>query len=185
MTATIEFNTLPTKTQVRLIELSKLVDGVMPIETKTWKFATSTLQPSTETPTIVLEVAQWAGKENIYLYTICLVTEQCDLSKIRIAFSEAKAMKKNGRAYPRLNSESCCFYVGSSEKMHQRLKEHLGYGTQGTYALQLAHWASSFQIELEFKCARYKAGHAREVYQALEDTLWDEMSPMFGRKGMK
>jgi hypothetical protein len=162
----------------------------VPIETNTWRFATNTLQPSTETPTIVLEVAQWAGKGNIYLYTICLATEQCDPSKIRTAFSTAKA-KKDGRAYPRLNSQSRpksqsrCLYVGSSEKVHQRLKEHLGYGAKGTYALHLAHWASQFLVQLEFKCAKYRAGLDPEIYQALEDALWNGMSPMFGRKGAK
>lgn len=184
MTDTIDFNSLPTKAQANLIRLSALVAGVVPIETNTWKFATNTLRPSTETPTIVLEVAQWAGKGNVYLYTICLVTEQGDLSKIRNAFSSAKATQ-NDRAYPRPNGQSCCLYVGSSKKVHQRLKEHLGYGAKGTYALHLAHWASRFPVELEFMCAKYQAGLGPEVYQALEDTLWNEMSPMFGRKGAK
>lgn len=184
MTDTIEFNTLPTKAQANLIRLSALVACVVPIETNTWRFATNMLRPSTETLSIVLEVAQWAGKGNVYLYTICLVTEQCDLSKIRNAFSTAKATQ-NGRAYPRLNGQSRCLYVGSSKNVHQRLKEHLGYGAKGTYALQLAHWAGRFPAELEFKCAKYQTGLAPEVYQALEDTLWDEMSPMFGRKGAK
>jgi hypothetical protein len=186
MTDTIEFNSLPTKAQAELIRLSALVAGVVPIETNAWRFVTNTLRPSTAAPTIVIEVAQWAGGGNVYLYTICLVTEQYDLSKIRDAFSAAKATQY-GRAYPRINgqSQSRCLYVGSSKKVHQRLKEHLGYGAKGTYALHLAHWASYFPLELEFKCAKYQAGLDREVYQVLEDTLWDEVSPMFGRKGTK
>lgn len=180
----IEFATLPTKAQANLIRLAALVIGIEPIETKTWRFATDMLQPSAETPSFVLEVAQWAGKGNVCLYTVCLVTEQSDLSAIKNEFSEAKAAQVE-RAYPRLNDQSRCFYVGSSRKMHQRLKEHLGYGSKGTYALQLAHWINRFPVEVEFTCAKYQADLAPEVYQALEDTLWDEMSPMFGRKGAK
>ena len=54
-----------------------------------------------------------------------------------------------------------------------------------TYGLHLAYWANQLPLELEFECAKYQAGLDPQVYQALEDTLWDEMSPMFGRKGAK
>lgn len=185
VTDIIEFNTLPTRAHDNLIRISEMVVGVVPIEAKSWRFTTNDLQPSAEPSEIIAEVAKWAGKDFIYIYTIHLVTMQIDLSKIREVFSEAKSAKKNGRAYPRLNSESSYFYVGSSEKVSQRLRQHLGYGYKDTYALQLAHWANSFPLELEFNCAKYQAGLSREVYQALEDTLWEEMSPMFGRKGAK
>jgi len=183
----IEFNSLPAKTQTYLNRLSVLVTGVVPIETKSWKFTTNELQPSTDLPGITAEVAKWAGKDFVYLYVIHLTTGRIDLSKIREAFSKAKSTKKNGRAYPRLNNESSrCFYVGScSTDMQQRLKQHLGYGAKDTYALQLAHWANSYPLELEFRCAKYRSGLASEVYQALEDTLWIELSPMFGRKGRR
>jgi len=61
----------------------------------------------------------------------------------------------------------------------------MGYGAKGTYALHLAYWANAFNLEIEFRCAKYKGGLAPDVYQVLEDTLWQEMSPMFGRKGAK
>jgi hypothetical protein len=181
---TIDFISLPEKAQANLNRLSTRVAGVVPVETKTWEFAVNQLQADTYFPTIVLDVAHWASKGNIYLYIIRLVTEDVDLSNLENAFSTAKA-KKNGRAYPRLNSPSRCFYVGSSRNVRQRLKDHLGYGAKSTFGLHLAHWASGLPIELEFTCAKYQAGLDPQVYQALEDTLWDEMSPMFGRKGAK
>jgi hypothetical protein len=184
MMDTIDFNGLPQKAQANLIRLSALVAGVVPIETNAWKFAVNQLQPGVELPTIVLDVAQWSGKGNIYLYTIRLLTESVDLSQIKEAFKIAKE-KKDGRAYPRLNNQSRCLYVGSSRGIRQRLKDHMGYGATGTYSLHLAYWANNLPLELEFKCAKYQAGLDPQIYQALEDTLWDEMLPMFGRKGAK
>ena len=180
----IDFNSLPVKAQADLMRLSELVAGIVPVETTAWKFSTNQLQPGSELPEIVFDVDHWAAKGNIYLYVIRLVTEQVDLSTIRDAFIAAKA-KKDGRAYPRLNGQSRCFYVGSSKGMRQRLKDHLGYGAISTYGLHLAHWANHFPLELEFVCAKYRAGCELEVYQLLEDALWDELSPMFGRKGAK
>jgi hypothetical protein len=185
MTVTIAFDTLPIRAQAYLKKLTDSVVGVLPVETNTWRFFTNTLSEHSEPPAILSEVSHWAEKKNIYLYTICLVTQQCNISELIAAFSKAKNTKKNDRAYPRLNHISRCFYVGSSQDLPGRLKQHLGYGPKGTFALQLAHWANTFELELEFQCAKYQSGLAAEVYQILEDTLWEDMSPMFGRKGMK
>jgi hypothetical protein len=186
MTNTIAFDVLPTKAQVHLKNLSDSVVNVLPIETKAWRFFTNGLSEQSEQPTIINEVSQWAGKGYIYLYIIGLVT-QANISDLKEAFSEAKNTKRNDRAYARLNSDniSACLYVGSSRDITGRLKQHLGYGPRDTFALQLAHWASTFKLELEIQCAKYPLGHSAEVYQILEDTLWEQMSPLFGRKGMK
>jgi hypothetical protein len=184
MMETIDFNSLPKKARAKLNRLAALVAGVVPVETNTWTFAVDQLQPGAELPTIIHDVAQWAGRGNIYLYCIRLVTDSVDLSQIKESFKKAKE-KKDGRAYPRLNSQSRCLYVGSSRGIRQRLKDHMGYGAIGTYGLHLAYWANHLPLELEFKCAKYQAGLDPQVYQALEDALWDEMAPMFGRKGAK
>ena len=184
MMVPIDFNSLPIKARADLLRLSELVAGIVPVETNAWKFATNQLQPGSELPAIVFDVAQWAAKGNIYLYVIRLVTEDVDLSAVEDTFLAAKA-KKDGRAYPRLNGQSRCFYVGSSRYMRQRLKDHLGYGAIGTYGLHLAHWANHFPLELEFMCGKIQAGYDPKVYQLLEDALWDELLPMFGRKGAK
>ncbi len=184
MMETIDFNGLTIKTQDNLIWLSTQVSGIVPIETNTWIFVTNTIQPGIGTLSIINDVSQWVGKGNITLYIIRLVSEQINLSAIEEAFKTAKA-KKDGRAFPRFNGPSRCFYVGSSRNLHQRLKDHLGYGAKSTFGLHLACWASHFPLELEFKCAKYQGGRDSRVYQALEDTLWDELSPMFGRRGAK
>jgi len=40
-------------------------------------------------------------------------------------------------------------------------------------------------LELGFTCAKYPVDVSEEVLQALEDTLWDQLKPMFGRKGRR
>jgi hypothetical protein len=96
---------------------------------------------------------------------------------------KAKARKTRWRAYPHLNAQRTCLYVGSSRSLATRLRDHLGFGPKGTYALQLLHWAPPLSLQLEFVCARYAEDTPTEVIAALEDTLWEARRPMFGRKG--
>lgn len=186
MPNTIDFKTLPDKAQNCLNKLSALVSGVIPLEIKTWRFNTRTLKPDSKIPDIINKVADWADKKNIYIYTLRIATKNCDTATFSKAFAEARKAEKNNRKYARCNnSNSKCLYVGSSLNLSNRLKEHLGYGAAGTYALHLAYWANPFNLEIEFQCAKYPTGFASDVYQILEDTLWKEMAPMFGRKGAK
>ena len=73
----------------------------------------------------------------------------------------------------------------SSYNLLKRLKEHLGYGAKDTYALQLAHWAREMNLDIEVVCAEYPEGIGQEILQTLEDTLWETLKPMFGRKGQR
>jgi hypothetical protein len=182
----IDFKTLPDKVQDYLNNLSALVSNVVPIEIKTWRFNTEALEPASKIPDLIAEVALWADKNNVYLYTLRIITENYDIEKFNKSFSNAKKLKKDNLAYTRFNNKKSQYlYVGRSSNLSQRLREHMGYGAKGTYALHLAYWANAFNLEIEFQCAKYKAGLASDVYQVLEDTLWQEMSPMFGRKGSK
>jgi len=182
----IDFKTLPDKAQDNLKELSALLSNVVPIETKTWRFNTGELKPLSKMPDLIDEVASWADRKNIYLYTLRIITEDYDIDKFCKSFSTAKKLKKNNLAYTRFNNKKSKYlYVGRSSNLFQRLKQHMGYGAKSTYALHLAYWANAFNLEIEFRCAKYKGGLAPDVYQTLEDTLWQEISPMFGRKGAK
>jgi len=180
-----DFSSLPAKAQAHLASVSKAVSGVVPKETKTWKVQTKSLVEGDQEPSVINEVKAWSEKGCVYLYTFSMASEKNDPSNLIEAYANAKASEKGNRAYARLNQASRCMYVGSSEKIHQRLKEHLGFGAKGTYSLQLARWASPFDLELEFECAKYPAGIDSEVLQALEDTLWAELLPMFGRQGAR
>jgi hypothetical protein len=42
-------------------------------------------------------------------------------------------------------------YCGSKKQnLHERLNQHLGFGAKSTYSLQLFHWATELNLELDF-----------------------------------
>ena len=97
--------------------------------------------------------------------------------------------------------KSSCLYVGSSQDIITRLKQHLGINTKGkiksttTYALYLNAWlpkyirentitidiyrfnAKTFGIKTEIKIQNY--------LQITEDLLWEVNKPLFGKQGAK
>ena len=70
---------------------------------------------------------------------------------------------------PTLNSPSKVLYVGSSTTgVHKRIKQHIGDGSKGTYALHLSHW---FDGKYSITIKQYDK--PREVIQIIEDDLSD------------
>jgi hypothetical protein len=179
------FSGLPAQTQSELAQLSTAVEGVLPIDVQSWRFDVSTLPLESHGFTLIEEVAAWAGKSKACLYYFECHSPNIDLVEIERTFADAKAHEANDRAYPRLNAKSKYFYVGSSQSVAKRLREHLGFGASKTYALQLSHWARSLSLELEFVCAKYPENTPPRVVESLEDTLWKTRNPMFGRQGRK
>lgn len=74
-------------------------------------------------------------------------------------------------------------YVGRSNKIVTRLNEHLGFGHDKTYALNLKWWASTRIDEVVVACASYPKGTSAGVMGHLEDALAAVAHPMFGRRG--
>lgn len=181
----LNFSGLPAQTQSALALLSSAVEGVLPIEIRSWRFDVSTLPLESNGFAPIEEVTAWAGKSKACLYYFECHSPNIDLVKIEQTFADAKAHEANDRAYPRLNAKSKYFYVGSSQSLAKRLKEHLGYGASKTYALQLSHWARPLSLKLEFVCAKYPESTPAIVVESLEDTLWKTINPMFGRQGRK
>lgn len=179
------FSALPIQTQIALARLSDAVEDVQPISVNAWPIEVAALPSLAAASSLLRDVSEWAGAGNAFLYYFECGSASIDLAKVQSTFTRAKARKAHERAYPRLNVQGTCFYVGSSRSLVKRLEEHLGFGARGTYALQLTHWAAPLSLRLHFVCARYADETPREVIQALEDTLWMAMRPMFGRRGAK
>lgn len=123
-----------------------------------------------------------AGARSIYFFR---VGEAAELTAIKEAFTAGRA--GSNRKFARLNGgESRYLYVGSSKTLSTRTREHLGFGRSAeTYAMQLAHWTPGLVDAIEVVCARYDQGTPDACIQALEDTLWSELKPMFGRRGTR
>ena len=100
-----------------------------------------------------------------------------DISETFNLLSNYKATKE--RACPALNSPSKIMYVGSSTTgVKSRIKQHIGDGSKGTYALHLKHW-----FDGDYKITIMKFDKTRDVLQIIEDDISDRLNPAFGKKG--
>ena len=140
--------------------------------------------PSSEQLAALLQsVGSFSPRDAKAIYFL-LVQGPVDLSRCQQAFREGK--EASDRYFSRdMDRLSPCLYVGASANLERRLKEHLGVGAQKTYALQLSHWAADLGLNLSMGCAVYSRGAQPDAMQTLEDALWNEMQPMFGRRGAR
>lgn len=125
----------------------------------------------------------WSFSEARYIYQFSVEHEVS--KELHDAFKEAKETRKNDRAYCRLNPASPLLYVGSSANLDSRIKQHLGFGNKGTYAMQLCHWLPEREGMLRIQAWRFSKEIDGAVVQAIEDGLWASNKPMFGRQGAR
>jgi hypothetical protein len=102
---------------------------------------------------------------------------------------------KETTALPRINDEShwkhqekessTCLYVGSSHDIASRVIQHFWKCAKGTYALHLIEWnwwkeRDKAQIDI------WDASEIDDMHlQILEDIIWGEYKPLFGREGAR
>ncbi len=73
-------------------------------------------------------------------------------------------------------------YCGSrKEELHGRFIQHLGFGSEKTYALQLFHWAKSENLKLEFHYAWLDPLY-KEFTELIESSLAEKIKPLVGKK---
>jgi len=168
--------------------LQKVADELLslnPVDQKLFFFSTNELILHKPPERIIQAVSEWVRDRGfLFVYYFSLL-EDADLNTVYQRFSEAKKGKVGSRAYPRLNSESRYLYVGSSRGFIRRVREHLGYGSKDTYAMQLAYWTQELNLNIQLFCMRFKTSINQEVVQAFEDAIWDFVKPMLGRKGAR
>lgn len=123
------------------------------------------------------------GGRCIYVLQVC----DADVDQVHLAhFQDCFAAAKDAAGYlkfSRLNKvePSRVLYVGGSATLCSRIREHLGYGSEQTYALRLGRWVPACEIDL--LVAAYDRDASDELVLLLEDTLWRHLMPMFGRPG--
>lgn len=87
---------------------------------------------------------------------------------------------------PRFNNghgDSRTLYVGSSEEIRPRLKQHLWRASRTTYAVNLALWCPEGDGGITVKVQPILGDPSREIRQDIEDTLWQQLMPRFGKPG--
>ena len=82
------------------------------------------------------------------------------------------------------NNSSNYLYVGRSKKLRSRLKQHLGAGNKGVYAIHMSRWIAGISASINIHYYGFD-GKDNLIIQAIEDALWEQFQPMFGRKGEK
>ncbi|HEY9833549.1 MAG TPA: hypothetical protein V6D26_23560 [Stenomitos sp.] len=167
----------------RLVKLADQVAGLHPNPEIRSEFTIRDVLENHEN--LILNLRRHIKRGGKYIYYLSVIGNS-NLSDLRRSFSETRG-GDSGRAYARLNPhESSCLYVGSSSDLLKRMKEHLGYGAKATFALNLAWWAGDFpDLGLSLGFSQLPETTTVDAMQALEDTLWDELRPMFGRRGSK
>jgi len=142
------FSELPKRAQDALAKPSTSIDGIIPLDTKSWTFAVGHLPKNRACVRALSEIREWAGGSNKCLYFIKSKSD-AELADLKRRFLEARSQQYPGRAYSRLNDHSKnmpaekTLYLGISGALAGCIAQHLGYGPRGTYALQLRYWAGS------------------------------------------
>ena len=104
--------------------------------------------------------------------------KEISLCRINKNSEEWKKVKRN---------KSVCLYVGSSENIAQRLKEHLFLCSQSTYAMHLRAWfPTNLAITVNiWDFHDFLIDEDPDDLQRIEDILWNHYQPLFGRQGKK
>jgi hypothetical protein len=128
--------------------------------------------------------------ENDYIYTFKVTGGSTNTSALIKQF-EAKKLQQSSSVDD--NKDLCkintnfstqYFYVGRSQKIRTRIRQHLGDNYKGTYALHMIRWCTTVNANIEITC--YTLENQDNLFvQTIEDALWDKLRPCFGKKGDK
>jgi len=99
------------------------------------------------------------------------------------ALSSYKKLKL--RSCPKIDkkrsTESIFLYCGSrKDGLHGRFIQHLGFGSQNTFALQLIHWAKDIHLELKFYYTWLDEDY-KEFTELVESALAEKIKPLVGK----
>ncbi|WP_341313491.1 GIY-YIG nuclease family protein [Paraburkholderia sp. IMGN_8] len=109
--------------------------------------------------------------------------------KFHAAFPESSACTYKLSRKNELTDDGDTLYVGSSRDFASRLRQHFGFGFEGTYALHLKRWVPESLCDTPLVLDYWTVQDSKQVrpivLQTLEDYLWDHSRPVFGRRGSK
>ncbi|MEQ8881301.1 MAG: GIY-YIG nuclease family protein [Cyclobacteriaceae bacterium] len=125
------------------------------------------------------------GEKFIYVFSIC--KWEVNVNKIKDAYAVFDVRNKprvlgkthnTSRYNHQHNSEF--LYVGSSKNLIQRIKQHLGDGNKRTYSLDLIYW---FPKDVDIAINIYSlSSQEQELIETIEQAIWDEAKPLFGKR---
>ena len=107
---------------------------------------------------------------------------------IKSAFDNLPNEETRGYRLPRRNPDNprqTVLYVGGSGNIRRRLKEHLDAAHARTYAMNLRKWCPAFEGAITVKVQAFSPDVSRECRQDIEDSLWANLKPIFGKSGAR
>lgn len=117
----------------------------------------------------------------IYYFT---TNQQQEVSSLFKKFAAKKTDIKLARHNGHEIEKSKSLYVGSSNSLQKRFKEHCGLSSKTTYAIKFRDWLTDDNIEIEFHYFQLDKAD-QNILQNIEDGLWKTMNPVFGKFGGK
>jgi hypothetical protein len=108
-----------------------------------------------------------------------------DTNKKNKLANEYKLSQENkGAQGDKPRDSTYCLYVGSSKKIRDRLKVHLGIVENKTnYALHLRQWWPDAKVTITV--FQFGEEVCQNDMQQMEDLLWNKYKPLFGKPGPK
>lgn len=155
------------------------------------KFRLETLHDENELSRLVKGISVWEKEITGSRYLYSFVATDTELAKLcQKAMVNARARKIDNRRFSRVNGDgqvTRCLYVGSSKSLATRIRQHFGLAYRGTYAMQMMHWQAATPLlgTVRFQATRFPSTTNASVLQALEDKLWMNERPLFGRMGAR
>jgi hypothetical protein len=171
-----------------IADIKSIIEGLKEIQFReklSFQFNTNDLQNSQAIKNLLNDIkTKIDHKKYNYIYVLCL-QNIAQTDTIYHRYKTAKNNKTADRAYARLNTSSPCLYVGSSKGLVPRIKQHMGFGPKGTYAMQLCHWCENLSLDIVLDIYAFDNDVSKKAFQAFEDGVWDSLKPMLGRQGKK
>lgn len=126
----------------------------------------------------------------IYIISVSSKEIQNQLVSNYLAFHNLN--KERRRSEDRYNTSkfnrgaSLTLYVGSSKKFKSRVERHLGKGSSRTYALKINKWDSSLDYSLRIQVLNVETTDgisiSQSVLELIEQEVWENYQPVFGKK---
>jgi len=124
------------------------------------------------------------GTNSAAIYRLT-VNNQAGADRLRDAFVGYEP--QDGHVLARNNdvTNSTVVYVGSSQKIGQRLQQHLHTCARGTYALKMHLWCPDADNRVSIEISVVRGAVEASLVQDIEDALWISSRPMFGKFGAR
>ena len=117
----------------------------------------------------------------VYVIRLCRSTQ----TLVTTLWDQLDAARTLADDYCRVNRENTnpgALYVGRSKKLKSRLTQHLGTEQRGVYSMHMQRWATGNVSEISISYMKFE-NQEDLLVQAVEDGIWAELKPAFGRKG--